>query len=133
MSELPEKIPPFILDSNESPSLFITHYTKWVVDLSSFQSFKLDFFIKDSPKGEDLISGCYFLYHFNPIIDCKNVFITYGSSHMYSSGISSSTSNDFATAINSVALVGELKTPSLSSSFHIPPIIPSHSSLQSRY
>ncbi|MBW0534587.1 hypothetical protein O181_074302 [Austropuccinia psidii MF-1] len=28
MSELPEKIPLFILDSNKSPSLFIIHYTK---------------------------------------------------------------------------------------------------------
>ncbi|MBW0484940.1 hypothetical protein O181_024655 [Austropuccinia psidii MF-1] len=52
---------------------------------------------------------------------------------MYSSGINSSASNDFSTAINSVSLVGELKTPSLSSSVHIPPIIPSHSLLQSRY
>ena len=35
LTELPEKIPLFILDSNESPALFITHYTKWVVDLLS--------------------------------------------------------------------------------------------------
>ena len=47
MSELPEKIPLFILDSNESPALFITHYTKWVVDLPSFPSFEWDFFIID--------------------------------------------------------------------------------------
>ncbi|MBW0476237.1 hypothetical protein O181_015952 [Austropuccinia psidii MF-1] len=43
MSELPEKSHLFILDSNESTSLLITHYTKWVVDLPSFPSFEWDF------------------------------------------------------------------------------------------
>ncbi|MBW0497430.1 hypothetical protein O181_037145 [Austropuccinia psidii MF-1] len=80
VSELPEKIPLFILYSNESLSLFITHYTN----------------------------------------------------HKNSDGIISSTSNDFATAVNSVALVGELKTPSLPPSVHIPSIIPSQSLLTSR-
>ncbi|MBW0561012.1 hypothetical protein O181_100727 [Austropuccinia psidii MF-1] len=108
MSELPEKIPLFILDSNESTSLFITHYTKWVVDLPSFPSFEWDFFIIDSPKGEDLILGYDFLYHFNPIIDWKNGLITYDSIHKDSSGITSSTSNDFATSVNSVSLVDEV-------------------------
>ncbi|MBW0572164.1 hypothetical protein O181_111879, partial [Austropuccinia psidii MF-1] len=107
MSELPEKIPLFILDSNESPALFITHYTKWVADLPSLPSFEWDFFIIDSPKGEDLILGYDFLYHFNPIIDWKNELITYDSSHKDSSGIISSTGNDFATAANSVALWDE--------------------------
>ncbi|MBW0480923.1 hypothetical protein O181_020638 [Austropuccinia psidii MF-1] len=87
--------------------------------------------IPNSPKGEDLILGYDFLYHFNPIIDWKNGLITYDSSHKYSSGIISSTSNDFATAVNSVALVGELKTPSLPPSVHIPSIIPSQSLLSS--
>ncbi|MBW0542871.1 hypothetical protein O181_082586 [Austropuccinia psidii MF-1] len=32
MSDLHENIPLFILGSNESPALFITHYTKWVND-----------------------------------------------------------------------------------------------------
>ncbi|MBW0561431.1 hypothetical protein O181_101146 [Austropuccinia psidii MF-1] len=132
MSELPEKIPLLILDSNESPSLFITHYTKWVVDLPSFPSFEWDFFIIDSPKGEELILGYDFLYHFNPIIDWKNGLITYDSSHKGSSGINPPASNDFATAVNSVALVGELKTPSLPSSVHIPSIIPSQSLLPLR-
>ncbi|MBW0576143.1 hypothetical protein O181_115858 [Austropuccinia psidii MF-1] len=85
--------------------------------------------IPNSPKGEDLILGYDFLYHFNPIIDWKNGFITYDSSHKDSSGIISSTSNDFSTAVNSVALVGELKTPSLPHSFHIPSINPSPSLL----
>ncbi|MBW0591475.1 hypothetical protein O181_131190 [Austropuccinia psidii MF-1] len=52
--------------------------------------------------------------------------------HKGSSGINSSASNDFATAVNSVALVGELKTPSLPSSFHTPSIIPSQSLLPLR-
>ncbi|MBW0569738.1 hypothetical protein O181_109453 [Austropuccinia psidii MF-1] len=132
MSELPEKIPLFILDSNESPSLFITHYTKWVVDLPSLPSFEWDFFIIDSPKGEGLILGYDFLYHFDPIIDWKNGLITYDSSHKDFSGIKSSASNSLATAVNSVALVGELKTPSLPSSVHIPSIMPSQSLLKSR-
>ncbi|MBW0544219.1 hypothetical protein O181_083934 [Austropuccinia psidii MF-1] len=118
MSELPEKIPLFILDSNESPALFITHYTKWVVD----------FFIIDSPKGEDLILGYDFLYHFNPIIDWKNGLITYDSS-----GINPSAGNDFATAVDCVSLGAELKTPSLPSSVHIPSIISSQSLLPLRY
>ncbi|MBW0553631.1 hypothetical protein O181_093346 [Austropuccinia psidii MF-1] len=132
MSELPEKIPLFILDSNESPSLFITHYTKWVADLPSFPSFEWDFFIIDSPKGEDLILGYDLLYHFNPIIYWKNELITYDSSHKDSSGINYSTSNALATAVNSVALFGELQTTSLLSSVHIPSITPSQSSLKSR-
>ncbi|MBW0510623.1 hypothetical protein O181_050338 [Austropuccinia psidii MF-1] len=88
--------------------------------------------IPNSPKGEDLILGYDFLYHFNPIIDWKNGLITYDSSHKDSSGIIPSTSNDLATAVNSVALVGELKTPSLPSSVHIPSIIPSQSLIPSR-
>ncbi|MBW0466487.1 hypothetical protein O181_006202 [Austropuccinia psidii MF-1] len=87
---------------------------------------------EDSPKGEDLILGYDFLYHVNPIIDCKNRLITYHSSHKDLSGIDSSTSNEFATAVNSVALAGELKTPSFPSSDHIPSIMPSKSLLLSR-
>ncbi|MBW0580423.1 hypothetical protein O181_120138 [Austropuccinia psidii MF-1] len=131
MSELPKKIPPFILDSNESPDLFITHYTKWVVDLPSFPIFYWDFFMIYSAKREDLILGYDFLYHFNLTIDWQNGFITYESSHKDSSGSKSSSSNALATAVNSVALVGQLKTPSLPSSVHIPSIIPSQSLLQS--
>ncbi|MBW0547127.1 hypothetical protein O181_086842 [Austropuccinia psidii MF-1] len=105
MSELPEKIPLFSLDSNESTSLFTIHYTKWVVYFPSFPSFEWAFFIIDLPKGEDLILGYDFIYHFNPIIYYENGLITYDSSHKDSSGIMSSTSNDFATYVNSVALV----------------------------
>ncbi|MBW0523921.1 hypothetical protein O181_063636 [Austropuccinia psidii MF-1] len=102
-----------------SPALFITHYTKWVVDFPSSPSFEWDFFIIDSPKAVDLILGYYFLSHFNTIIDWKNGMIAYDSS-----GIESSTSNDSNTAVNSVTLVGELKTPSLPPSVHMPPSFP---------
>ncbi|MBW0519544.1 hypothetical protein O181_059259 [Austropuccinia psidii MF-1] len=81
--------------------------------------------IPNSPKGEDLILGYDFLYHFDPIIHWKNGLITYDSNHKDSSGLNSSTSNDLAIDFNSFALVGELKTPSLPSSVHIPSIIPS--------
>ncbi|MBW0558808.1 hypothetical protein O181_098523, partial [Austropuccinia psidii MF-1] len=88
--------------------------------------------IPNSPKEEDLILCYDFLHHFNPIIDCKNGLITYDSSHKDSSGINSYTSNDLATAVNGVALVGELKTLSLPSSVHIPYIMRFHSLLLSR-
>ncbi|MBW0513261.1 hypothetical protein O181_052976 [Austropuccinia psidii MF-1] len=54
---------------------------------------------------------------------------TYDSSRKNSGCIIPSTSNDLSTAVNSVALVGELKTPSLLSPVHIPSIIPSQSLL----
>ncbi|MBW0463507.1 hypothetical protein O181_003222 [Austropuccinia psidii MF-1] len=51
---------------------------------------------------------------------------------MDSNIIISSNGNDLATSVNSVALVGELKTPYLPSFVHIPSIIPFQSLLQSR-
>ncbi|MBW0511507.1 hypothetical protein O181_051222 [Austropuccinia psidii MF-1] len=89
--------------------------------------------VPNSPKGEDLILGYDFLYHFNPIIDWKNGLITYDSSNKDSSGINSYTSSDLANAVNSVALVGELKTPFLPSSVHILSIMTSQSLLLQRY
>ncbi|MBW0460729.1 hypothetical protein O181_000444 [Austropuccinia psidii MF-1] len=59
------------------------------------------------------------------------MFITHHTNYD-SSGINISTSDDFATSVNSVSLVGELKTPSLPPYVHIPSIIPSESSLPSR-
>ncbi|MBW0571292.1 hypothetical protein O181_111007 [Austropuccinia psidii MF-1] len=119
MSDLPKDIPFFLLDSNESTTLFITHYKKWVVYLPSLSSFEWAFFIIDRPQGEDLILGYDFLYHFNCIIDRENELITYDFG-----GITSFTSNNFATYVNSVAPVDDLKTPPLPSSVHTPPIIP---------
>ncbi|MBW0530254.1 hypothetical protein O181_069969 [Austropuccinia psidii MF-1] len=88
--------------------------------------------IPNSPKGEDLILAHEFLYHFNPIIEWKNGFIIYDSSHKGSSGINPSTSTDLYSSVNSVPLVSELKTPSLPPSVHIPSVIPSQSLLLSR-
>ncbi|MBW0488308.1 hypothetical protein O181_028023 [Austropuccinia psidii MF-1] len=64
MSELPEKIPLIILDYSESPSLFVTHHTKYMVELPSFPSFEWDFLVIDTPNGEELILGFDFLNHF---------------------------------------------------------------------
>ncbi|MBW0553782.1 hypothetical protein O181_093497 [Austropuccinia psidii MF-1] len=132
MSELHEKIHLFIFHCNKSTSFFITHYTNWDVDLPSFPSFEWDFFIIDSPKGEYLILGYDFIYHFNPIINTKNELITYDSDNKNSSGIISSTSSNFATSVNSAALVGELKTPSLPPSVDIPSNMTSQLLLPSR-
>ncbi|MBW0530629.1 hypothetical protein O181_070344 [Austropuccinia psidii MF-1] len=132
MSELPAMIPLFILDSNESTSLLNTHYTKLVVELTSFPIFEWGFVIIYSPEGEDLRLSYDFLYHFHTFIDWKNGLMPYSSSHKDSSVIDSYTINDFVTAVNSVSLVGELKTPSLLSSVHITSIIPSQLILQSR-
>ncbi|MBW0470409.1 hypothetical protein O181_010124 [Austropuccinia psidii MF-1] len=74
----------------------------------------------------------HYLYHFNPIINRKNGLITYFSSHKDSSGLIHPTGNDFATVSNSVSMLGELKTPFLPSSVHIPSIILPYSLLQSR-
>ncbi|MBW0489946.1 hypothetical protein O181_029661 [Austropuccinia psidii MF-1] len=120
MSYLHEKIHTLVLDSNQSTSLVSTNYTKWVVYFLSFPSFEWDFFIIDSLKGEEFILRYDFIYHFNPIINWKNGLITYDSSD-----IITSTSNDLATDVNSASLAGELKTASLPSTVHIPPIIPS--------
>ncbi|MBW0575820.1 hypothetical protein O181_115535, partial [Austropuccinia psidii MF-1] len=69
----------------------------------------------------------------SPIIPTGiNGFITYYSSDKDSSGIIASTSNEFATPINSVALAGELETPSLPPFVNIPTIIPAQSFLPSR-
>ncbi|MBW0567949.1 hypothetical protein O181_107664, partial [Austropuccinia psidii MF-1] len=68
MSELPEKIPLIILDSSESPALFFTNHTRYMVKLPSFPNFEWDFSVLNTPKGEDLILGFDFLNHFTPSI-----------------------------------------------------------------
>ncbi|MBW0467436.1 hypothetical protein O181_007151 [Austropuccinia psidii MF-1] len=127
MSELPENIPLCIVDSSESPSLFITHHRKWAIDLPSFLSFEWNFFNIDSPKVEHPIFGCCFLNNFNPFIYFKNGLITYNTNHKDSNGLTPSYSGGSSTGFNSVSLVGELETPSLPSSVYITPIIPSYS------
>ncbi|MBW0576890.1 hypothetical protein O181_116605, partial [Austropuccinia psidii MF-1] len=95
MSELPEKIPIIILDSSESPLLFVTQHTEYMVELPSFPSFAWDFLVIDTPKGEDLILGFVFLTHFNPSIDWRQGLITFNADHKDYYDPSRSFSNDF--------------------------------------
>ncbi|MBW0585022.1 hypothetical protein O181_124737 [Austropuccinia psidii MF-1] len=128
MSELPEKIPLIILDSSESLSLFLTHHTKYMVDLPSFPSFKWDFLVIDTPKGEDLILGFDFLNHFNPSIDWRQGLITFNADHKDNCDPPNSCRNDSSTAKSCAALVGDSRKPSIPSSVHIPSLN-SHQSL----
>ncbi|MBW0530118.1 hypothetical protein O181_069833, partial [Austropuccinia psidii MF-1] len=75
MSELPEKIPLIILDSSESPALFVTQHTQYMVEPPSFPSFEWDFLVIDTPKGEELILGFDFLNHFNSSIEWRQGLI----------------------------------------------------------
>ncbi|MBW0492525.1 hypothetical protein O181_032240 [Austropuccinia psidii MF-1] len=108
MSELPEKIPLIILDSSEFPSLFVTHPTKYMVELPSFPGFEWEFLVIDTTKGEYLILGFEFDY-------CDP---------------SESFSNDVSSAKSCAALVGDSRTTSFPSSVHIPSLN-SHKSLLS--
>ncbi|MBW0521199.1 hypothetical protein O181_060914, partial [Austropuccinia psidii MF-1] len=122
MSELLEKIPIIILDSSESPSLFLTNHTRYMVELPSFQSFEWDFLVNDTPKGEDLILGFDFLNCFNPFIDWRKGLITFNADHKDYSDSSNSLRKDFSSAKSCAALVGDSRTPSFPTSFHIPSI-----------
>ncbi|MBW0487302.1 hypothetical protein O181_027017 [Austropuccinia psidii MF-1] len=107
ISELPEKIPLIILDSSESPSLCVTHHTKYMVDLPSFPSFEWDLLVIDTPKGEDLILGFDFLNHFNPSIDWKQGLITFNDDQKDYYYPFNSFSNEFSSAKSCAALVGD--------------------------
>ncbi|MBW0511474.1 hypothetical protein O181_051189 [Austropuccinia psidii MF-1] len=111
-----------ILDSSESPSLFVTHHTNNMVELPSFPSFEWDF-----PKGEDLILGFDFLNHFNPSIDWRKGLMTFNDDHKDYSDPSTSFHNDLSSPKSSAALVGDSRTPSFPSFVHIPSINSHHS------
>ncbi|MBW0520588.1 hypothetical protein O181_060303 [Austropuccinia psidii MF-1] len=111
MSEVAEKIPVIILDSCESPSFFLTHHTKYMVELPLFPSFKWDFLVIDPPKGEDLILGFKFLNHFNPSIYWRKGLITLNADDKNYYDPSKSFSNDFSSSKSCGALVGDLRTP----------------------
>ncbi|MBW0548182.1 hypothetical protein O181_087897 [Austropuccinia psidii MF-1] len=132
MSELPEKIPLIVLDSSESPSLFLTHNTKYMVELPSFPSFECDVLVIDTPKGEDLILGFDFLNHFDPYIDWRQGLITFNADHKDYYDPSKSFSIDFSCAKSFAALVGDSITPSFPSSVHIPSLNSHKSLLSSR-
>ncbi|MBW0512610.1 hypothetical protein O181_052325 [Austropuccinia psidii MF-1] len=132
MSELPEKICLIILDSSESSFLFVTHHTKYMVELPSFPSFEWDLLVIDTPKGEDPILGFDFLNHFNPSIDWRKGLITFHSDNKDYYYPSKSFINDFSSAKSCAALVGDSRTPSLPSSVHIPSLNSHQSLLSSR-
>ncbi|MBW0524141.1 hypothetical protein O181_063856, partial [Austropuccinia psidii MF-1] len=132
MSELPENIPFILLDSSESPSLFGTHHTKYMVELLSFPRFEWDFLVIDTPKGEDFILGFDFINHFNPSIDWRQGLITFNSDHKDYYYPPKSFSNDFSSAKSCAALVGDSRTPSFPSSAHIPSLNSHPSILSSR-
>ncbi|MBW0467041.1 hypothetical protein O181_006756 [Austropuccinia psidii MF-1] len=114
MSELPEKIPLVILNSSESPSLFVAHRTKYMVELPSFPSFKWYFPVIDTPKGEGLILGFEFLNNFTPSIDLRQVLITFNPE------TSKYLSNDFPYSNTHAALVGDSRKPLFPTSVYIP-------------
>ncbi|MBW0585142.1 hypothetical protein O181_124857 [Austropuccinia psidii MF-1] len=122
MSEPPDNIHLIFLDSSESPSLFVTHHTKYMVWLPSFPSFEWDFLVIDTPKREDLILGFDFLNHFNPSIDWRQRLITFNADNKDYSDPSKSFCNDFYSPKSCAALVGDSRTPSFPSSVHIPSI-----------
>ncbi|MBW0472035.1 hypothetical protein O181_011750 [Austropuccinia psidii MF-1] len=98
MSELPDKIPLIISDSSDSPSLFVTHNTKYMVEPPSFPSFEWEFLVIDTPKGEELMLGFYFINHFNPSIDWRKGLITFNADCKYYYDPSKSSSNEFSYA-----------------------------------
>ncbi|MBW0545482.1 hypothetical protein O181_085197 [Austropuccinia psidii MF-1] len=132
MSELPEKIPLIMLDSSEAPSLFVTHHTRYMVELPSFTSFEWDFLVIDTPKGEDLILGFDFLNHFKASFYWRQGLITFNADHKDYHDPSKYFSNDFSSAKSCVALVGDSRTPSFPSSVHIPSLNSHQSLLSSR-
>ncbi|MBW0491113.1 hypothetical protein O181_030828 [Austropuccinia psidii MF-1] len=132
MSELQEKIPLIVLDPSESPSLFVTHNTKYMAELPSFPSFVWNLLVIDTPKGEDLILGFDFLNYFNPCIDWRQRLITFITDHKDYYDPSKSFSNDFSSSKSCAALVGDSITPSFPSSVHIASLKSHQSLLSSR-
>ncbi|MBW0497501.1 hypothetical protein O181_037216 [Austropuccinia psidii MF-1] len=132
MSELPESIPLIILNSSESPSLFVNHHTKYMVELPSFQSFEWDFLVIDTPKGEDLILCFDFLDHLDPYIDWRLGLITFNDDHKDYYDPSKLFSNDLSSSKSCAALVVDSRTPSFPSSVHIPSLNCHTSLLSSR-
>ncbi|MBW0476279.1 hypothetical protein O181_015994 [Austropuccinia psidii MF-1] len=130
ISELPEKILLIILDSSESPSLFVTHHTKYMVELPSFTSSEWGFLVIDTPKGEEPILGFDFLNHFNQSMDWMKGLIIINADNEDYYDTYQSFINDVSSAKSCAALVGYFRTPSFPSSVHIPPFN-SHTSLLS--
>ncbi|MBW0540278.1 hypothetical protein O181_079993 [Austropuccinia psidii MF-1] len=104
LTELPEKIPLILMDSSESPPLFVTHHIEYMVELPSFSRFEWDFLVIHTPKGEDLILGFAFLNHFNTSVDWRQGLITFNSDKKDYHDPSKSFSDDFSSAKSCAAL-----------------------------
>ncbi|MBW0484442.1 hypothetical protein O181_024157 [Austropuccinia psidii MF-1] len=120
MLELPKRILLIIQNSSESPCLFVTHHTKYMVELPSFPRFEWYFLVIDTPKGEDLILGFDFLNNSNKSIDWRKGLIAFNSDHKDYYNPSKSFSNEFSSSKSCVALVCDSRTPSFPSSVNIP-------------
>ncbi|MBW0475567.1 hypothetical protein O181_015282 [Austropuccinia psidii MF-1] len=107
-----------MLDSSESLSPFVTHHSRYMVEIPSLPSSEWDLLVIDTPKGEDLILGFYFLSYFDPSMDWRQYLITFNSDHKDYYDPSKFFSNDFSSS-KSCALVGDSRTPSIPSSVHI--------------
>ncbi|MBW0482605.1 hypothetical protein O181_022320 [Austropuccinia psidii MF-1] len=90
-----------------------------MVELPSFPSFEWDFLVIDTPKGEYLILSFEFRNHFNPSTDWRQGLITFNSDHKDYHDPSNYFINEFSSARSCAALVGDSRTPSFPSSFHI--------------
>ncbi|MBW0477080.1 hypothetical protein O181_016795 [Austropuccinia psidii MF-1] len=132
MSELQENIPLIILDSSEYPSLFVTHNTKYMVELPSFPSFEWDFLVIDTPNREELTLGFEFFNHLNPYIDWMQGLITFNADYKDYYNPYKYFSNDFSSAKSCASLVGDSRTPSFTSSVHICLLNPHKSLLSSK-
>ncbi|MBW0474189.1 hypothetical protein O181_013904 [Austropuccinia psidii MF-1] len=113
MSELPENINPIILDSLESPSLFI-------IELPSFLSLECEFLAVDTPKGEDPILVFESLNNFNCSISWRQRLTIFNHCYKDSSYSLLPLSNYLFNATYFASLVGDSRIPSFPPSFHIP-------------
>ncbi|MBW0537540.1 hypothetical protein O181_077255 [Austropuccinia psidii MF-1] len=120
MSELSQNIPLIILDSSESPTLFVIHKTKYMVELPSFPSFQLDLLVIDTPKGENLKLVFDFLNNFNPSIELMQGPITFDADHKDYYDPFKSFSNDFSSVRSCASVVGDSRKPPFIPSVHIP-------------
>ncbi|MBW0473031.1 hypothetical protein O181_012746 [Austropuccinia psidii MF-1] len=120
ISKLPKKIPLIILSSSESHSLFLTHHTKYLVELPSFPIFEWDFLVIDTCKGGDLILGFDFLNNFNPSIGWRKGLIAFNTDYENSKGSFIPLSNGLST--NCSTLFVYSRKPSFPISVDIPSI-----------
>ncbi|MBW0491848.1 hypothetical protein O181_031563 [Austropuccinia psidii MF-1] len=125
-------IPLIILESSVYRSLFVTHQTKYMIELPSFPTFQCDFWVVYTQKGEYLILGFDFLNNFNPYIDWRQGLISFDTDHKYYYDPSKSCSDDLSSVTLCAALVADFRKPSFPSSVHIPSFNSQNALLSSR-